>query len=90
MTDAVLQRVWDSREAISRRCGYDSRKLVLFYQARQKPEARPRSVSAPTADSATAGRRATRRKLINDLFTAPQDVDADIGVENPLHSTFSR
>ena len=36
MTDATLQRVWDSREAISRRCDFDSHKLVKFYQSRQK------------------------------------------------------
>jgi len=38
MTDTALQRVWDSREAISRRCGFDSRKLVQFYQSRQKSD----------------------------------------------------
>jgi len=36
MTDSTLQRVWDSREAISRRCAFDSRKLVQYYQSRQK------------------------------------------------------
>jgi hypothetical protein len=36
MTDSTLQRVWDSRDAISRRCDYDSHKLVRFYQSRQK------------------------------------------------------
>ncbi|MBN1865983.1 hypothetical protein JW916_01705 [Candidatus Sumerlaeota bacterium] len=40
MTDSTLQRVWDSREAISRRCDYDSRKLIRFYQARGKAKAR--------------------------------------------------
>ena len=38
MTDSTLQRVWDSREAISRRCDYDSRKLIHFYQSRRKKE----------------------------------------------------
>jgi hypothetical protein len=36
MIDSTLQRVWDSREAISRRCAFDSLKLVQYYQARQK------------------------------------------------------
>ena len=36
MTDATLQRVWDSREEISRRWDFDSHKLVKFYQSRQK------------------------------------------------------
>lgn len=36
MKDPVLQRVWDSREAISRRCDFDAHKLVRFYQSRQK------------------------------------------------------
>ena len=38
MTDSTLQRVWDSRDAISRRCNFDSRALVKFYQSRQKTE----------------------------------------------------
>ena len=40
MTDSTLQRVWDSREAISRRCDFDSHKLIRFYQSRQKAEER--------------------------------------------------
>ena len=40
VTDATLQRVWDSREAISRRCDFDAHKLVKFYQSRQKTEGR--------------------------------------------------
>lgn len=43
MTDSTLQRVWDAREAISRRCDYDAHKLVRFYQSRQK--------SIPAGDS---------------------------------------
>lgn len=38
MSELTLQRVWDSREAISRRCDFDSHKLVQFYQSRQKPD----------------------------------------------------
>ena len=38
MTDSTLQRVWDSREAISRRYDYDSRKLIHFYQSRQRKQ----------------------------------------------------
>ena len=43
MTDSTLQRVWDSREAISRRCEFDSHKLVKFYQSRQKLDRTRRS-----------------------------------------------
>jgi len=39
MTDPVLKRIWEAREAISRRCGFDARKLVRFYQNRQKAAA---------------------------------------------------
>ncbi len=48
MTDSTLQRVWDSREAISRQCDFDSRKLVQFYQSRQKPD-RTNQGLVPTA-----------------------------------------
>lgn len=48
MTDSTLQRVWDSREAISRRCEYDSRKLVRFYQSRQKTDDRTRGSKRKT------------------------------------------
>ncbi len=58
MTDSALQRVWDSREAISRRCDYDSRKLVAFYQSRRKKDDRTGSSSTnsdskPTSESKT-------------------------------------
>jgi hypothetical protein len=33
--------------------------------------------------------RATRGESIYDFFTALQDIDADIGIEYPLHSAFS-
>jgi len=33
--------------------------------------------------------RAACSKPIDDFFAAPQDVDADVGIEDPLHSTFS-
>ena len=36
MKDPTLQRVLDSREAISRRCDFDAHKLVRFCQSRQK------------------------------------------------------
>ena len=36
MIDSTLQRVWDSREAISKRCDFDSHKLVRFYQTKRK------------------------------------------------------
>lgn len=50
MTDSTLQRIWDSREAISRRCDYDSHKLVRFYQSRQKTDDRTKPLNA-TPDS---------------------------------------
>jgi hypothetical protein len=48
MTDATLQRVWDSREAISRRCDFDSHKLVQFYQSRKKTEDRTSCSTVPS------------------------------------------
>ena len=36
MKDEVLERIWKSREAIARRCDYDSHKLVRYFQERQK------------------------------------------------------
>ncbi len=34
MKDETLERIWKQRQAISERCGYDSRKLVAYYQKR--------------------------------------------------------
>ena len=48
MTDSTLQRVWDSRESISRRCDFDSRKLVQFYQSREKTPDRTKKSTVPT------------------------------------------
>ncbi len=48
MTDSTLQRVWDSREAISRRCHFDSHELVRFYQSRQKTEDRTSCSTVPS------------------------------------------
>jgi len=50
MTDSTLQRVWDSREAISRRCDYDSRKLIHFYRARQKNNGRTKGSKRQSKD----------------------------------------
>ncbi len=36
MIDTTLQRVWDSREAISRRCDFDSHKLVNDYKIKRE------------------------------------------------------
>ncbi len=36
MYDVTLQKVWNAREAISRKCDFDAQKLVRFYQSRQK------------------------------------------------------
>lgn len=55
MRDTTLQRVWDSRSAISQRCGFDSRKLVQFYQSRQKPD-RTRRVGATSEMRREVGR----------------------------------
>ena len=32
MNNTTLQRIWNAREAISRRCDFDATKLVRFYQ----------------------------------------------------------
>ena len=47
MTDSTLQRVWESREAISRRCDFDTRKLIRFYQSRQKTKSRTKKSTVP-------------------------------------------
>ncbi len=55
MTDTTLQRVWNSREAISRKCNFDSRKLVQFYQSRQNPDrTRKSTVPSKVAQSASS------------------------------------
>lgn len=53
MTDSTLQRIWNSREAISRRCDYDSRKLVRFYQSRRQKD--ERKEAAPTSPLRSGG-----------------------------------
>lgn len=55
MTDSTLQRIWDSRKAISARCEFDSRKLVHFYQARKKTDDRKRASKRQIAAVAEAG-----------------------------------
>ena len=40
MSDPTLQRIWDAREAIARRCDYDIRKIVRYHQERQKADKR--------------------------------------------------
>ena len=53
MKDEALERVWASREAISRRCGYDSRRLVRYLQQRkERREAGP--PLAPDRDATAA------------------------------------
>lgn len=32
MKDETLEQIWKQRQAISERCGYDSHKLVRYYQ----------------------------------------------------------
>jgi len=36
MSDPTLERVWKARETISKRCGFDSHKLVHYYQTRKQ------------------------------------------------------
>ena len=55
MTDSTLQRVWDSRDAISQRCDYDSHKLIRFYQSRKKTDNQTKPSNAPS-DSAPAAK----------------------------------
>lgn len=38
MTDSTLERVRDARKTISNKCDFDSRKLVAYYQSREKSE----------------------------------------------------
>jgi len=60
MTDSTLQRIWESREAISRRCDYDSHKLVRFYQSRQKTDDRTKPSNATSDSAPTAKRKAAQ------------------------------
>ena len=36
MKDLALERIWKSRENISKKCDFDSRKLVKYYQSIHK------------------------------------------------------
>jgi len=36
MTDLTLERVWDARKEISKKCDFDAHKLVAYYQGREK------------------------------------------------------
>ncbi len=38
MKNQILERIWKSRESISRNCEFDSQKLVRFYQSLQKSQ----------------------------------------------------
>ena len=56
MTDATLKRIWNSRESISRRCGYDARNLVRFYQSQRTGNALEEGL-----DAARPGNRRRRQ-----------------------------
>ena len=49
MKDETIERVWRSREAISRACGFESRRLVRYLQGRckEREAARRRAPDAP-------------------------------------------
>lgn len=38
MRDLTLERIWKSRENISRKCDFDARKLVKYYQSIHKKQ----------------------------------------------------
>ncbi|MFT5241299.1 MAG: hypothetical protein ACI9X0_002278 [Kiritimatiellia bacterium] len=63
MTDSTLQRVWDSRETISRRCDFDSHKLVQFYQSRQMTQDRTKKPTAPAVPTGTGAPCIERKGL---------------------------
>jgi len=44
MTEPTLQRIWESRQAISRRCGNDALKLVRFYQDQETKRGKAREL----------------------------------------------
>jgi len=56
MKDPTLERIWKSREAIARKCGYDSHRLVRYLQQRQKDREAEQRL-APDRDSAAAPSR---------------------------------
>ncbi|MDA3800225.1 MAG: hypothetical protein PF692_14245 [Kiritimatiellae bacterium] len=36
MNDPTIQRIWNARKKISKKCDFDSKKLVAYYIERQK------------------------------------------------------
>lgn len=36
MKDETLERVWKARKSIAKKCGFDSHKLVKYFQKRTK------------------------------------------------------
>ena len=65
--DPTLQRIWDAREAIARRCDYDIRKITRYHQENQKADKRAKiwkpkpADDTPTAKSASAKPRSPRK-----------------------------
>ena len=66
MSDPTLQRIWDAREAIARRCDYDIRKIVRYHQERQKADKRAkiwkRDITADTTSSKSASAKPRRSR----------------------------
>jgi hypothetical protein len=56
MTDSTLQSVWDSRDSISKRCGYAPKELVRFYQKRQNAGCQQPPKRKPTGRKPAATR----------------------------------
>lgn len=60
MRDQTLERIWESREAIAKRCGYDAHQLVRFLQKRRearKAEDGPDDATTPRPKTATPPQR---------------------------------
>ena len=52
MKDETLERIWKQRQAISERCGYDSHKLVRYYQKRSQTTVdNAKKVTLPTGST---------------------------------------
>jgi len=56
MKDKPLERIWKSRDAISKRCGYDPLRLVRYLQQRKKNRQAEQRLT-PNLGSATAPSR---------------------------------
>jgi hypothetical protein len=56
MKDQPLERIWKSRDTISKRCGYDPRRLVRYMQQRKKDRLAEQRLAANRGSATTTPR----------------------------------